>query len=158
MKWPKLLDFEKDGDFTLVAQIGDDTKEVADIVERIYQTRLMDKIGIDPSEIGGLLDEIVQRGIEQDAIVGISQGWRLGGAIQTTERKLAEKVLFHAKQPLMNWCVGNARVEPKGNAILITKQASGRSKIDALMALFNAISLMALNPDPPQKQYKSYFI
>ncbi|HEJ9744354.1 TPA: terminase large subunit, partial [Proteus mirabilis] len=67
-------------------------------------------------------------------------------------------VLFHAKQPLMNWCVGNARVEPKGNAILITKQASGRSKIDALMALFNAISLMALNPDPPQKQYKSYFI
>ncbi|HGM9819114.1 TPA: terminase large subunit [Proteus mirabilis] len=154
----KLLDFEKDGDFTLVAQIGDDTKEVADIVERIYQTRLMDKIGIDPSEIGGLLDEIVQRGIEQDAIVGISQGWRLGGAIQTTERKLAEKVLFHAKQPLMNWCVGNARVEPKGNAILITKQASGRSKIDALMALFNAISLMALNPDPPQKQYKSYFI
>lgn len=154
----KLLDFEEDGDFTLVAQIGDDTKEVADIVERIYQTRLMDKIGIDPSEIGGLLDEIVQRGIEQDAIVGISQGWRLGGAIQTTERKLAEKVLFHAKQPLMNWCVGNARVEPKGNAILITKQASGRSKIDALMALFNAISLMALNPDPPQKQYKSYFI
>ncbi|MBB6652259.1 terminase large subunit [Proteus mirabilis] len=154
----KLLDFEKDGDFTLVTQIGDDTKEVADIVERIYQTRLMDKIGIDPSEIGGLLDEIVQRGIEQDAIVGISQGWRLGGAIQTTERKLAEKVLFHAKQPLMNWCVGNARVEPKGNAILITKQASGRSKIDALMALFNAISLMALNPDPPQKQYKSYFI
>uniref|UniRef100_UPI003CCFFFE5 hypothetical protein n=1 Tax=Escherichia coli TaxID=562 RepID=UPI003CCFFFE5 len=38
--------------------------------------------------------------------------------------------------PLMAWCVGNARVEPKGNAILITKQASGRGKIDPLMALF----------------------
>jgi phage terminase large subunit-like protein len=25
----------------------------------------------------------------------------------------------------MAWCVGNAKVEPKGNAILITKQASG---------------------------------
>ncbi len=29
----------------------------------------------------------------------------------------------------MAWCVGNARVEPKGNAILITKQASGREKL-----------------------------
>jgi phage terminase large subunit-like protein len=37
-------------------------------------------------------------------------------------------------------------VEPKGNAILITKQASGSAKIDPLMATFNAVSLMALNP------------
>lgn len=154
----KLLDFEKDGDFTLVKQVGDDTKAVADITERIYQSGLLDKIGIDPAGIGGLLDEIVQRDIEQDSIVGISQGWRLGGAIQTTERKLAEKILFHGGQPLMNWCVGNARVEPKGNAILITKQASGRSKIDPLMALFNAVSLMALNPEPARKQYKVFFI
>lgn len=154
----KLLDFEKDGDFTLVKQAGDDTKAVADITERIYQSGLLDKIGIDPAGIGGLLDEIVQRGVEQDSIVGISQGWRLGGAIQTTERKLAEKILFHGGQPLMNWCVGNARVEPKGNAILITKQASGRSKIDPLMALFNAVSLMALNPEPAKKQYKVFFI
>lgn len=152
----KLLDFEKDGDFTLVKQAGDDTKAVADITERIYQSGLLDKIGIDPAGIGGLLDEIVQRGVEQDSIVGISQGWRLGGAIQTTERKLAEKILFHGGQPLMNWCVGNARVEPKGNAILITKQASGRSKIDPLMALFNAVSLMALNPEPAKNSTKCF--
>ncbi len=60
--------------------------------------------------------------------MGISQGWKLGGAIKTTERKLAEGVLVHGDQPLMA-CVGNARVEPKGNAILITKQASGRGKL-----------------------------
>jgi len=38
--------------------------------------------------------------------------------------------------------VANARVEPKGNAILVTTQASGSAKIDPLMAAFNAIALM----------------
>jgi len=47
---------------------------------------------------------------------------------------------------MMNWCVSNARIEDKGNAILVTKAASGKAKIDPLMALFNAVSLMALNP------------
>lgn len=48
---------------------------------------------------------------------------------------------------MMAWSVGNAKVEPKGNAIAITKQAAGCAKIDPLMALFNATSLMALNPE-----------
>ena len=46
----------------------------------------------------------------------------------------------------MAWAVSNARVEPKGNAIVITKQASGTAKIDPLMAAFNAVAWMSANP------------
>lgn len=154
----KLRDFEKAGDFTIVNRVGQDTEQVAEYVSRIYKADLLDKIGIDPAGVGQILDAMVEAGIPPDLVVGISQGWRLGGAIMTTERKLAEGVLVHGGQPLMAWCVGNARVEPKGNAILITKQASGKGKIDPLMALFNAVSLMALNPEAKKKDYQVFFI
>ncbi|WP_431625756.1 terminase large subunit [Citrobacter braakii] len=154
----KLRDFEKAGDFTIVKRVGQDTEQVAEYVSRIYEADLLDKIGIDPAGVGQILDAMVEVGIPPDLVVGISQGWRLGGAIMTTERKLAEGVLVHGGQPLMAWCVGNARVEPKGNAILITKQASGKGKIDPLMALFNAVSLMALNPEAKKKDYQVFFI
>ena len=69
------------------------------------------------------------------------------GAIKDTERMLAGGDMLHAQSEMMNWCVGNARVEQKGNAILITKAISGSAKIDPLMALFDAAALMALNPE-----------
>jgi phage terminase large subunit-like protein len=139
-------DFARDGDLTLCKRIGDDIADVVSIVQRIDAAGLLDKVGVDPAGIGGILDALADAGIAQDKVLGISQGWRLGGAIKTTERKLAEGQLIHGGSAMMNWCVGNARVEPKGNSILITKQASGFAKIDPLMALFNAVSLMALNP------------
>lgn len=154
----RLNDFVKDGDFVFVDEIGEDTSEVAEIIAKIHKAGLLDRIGIDPAEMGTILADIVSVGIPQELVIGISQGWRLGGAIKTAERKLAEGILVHASQPLMNWCVGNARVEPKGNAILITKQASGRAKIDPMMALFNSVSLMATNPESKIKDYKIYFI
>ncbi len=154
----RFQDFVACGDMTIVRRVGDDTAEVAEYVRRIHEAELLDHIGIDPSGVGQILDSLAEAGIPDESVVGISQGWKLGGAIKTTERKLAEGVLIHGDQPLMAWCVGNARVEPKGNAILITKQASGRGKIDPLMALFNAVSLMSLNPEPKKKAYEVFFI
>lgn len=141
-----LMDFSEAGELTIVKRVGDDTEGVAEIAYRIYSAGLLDKIGMDPAGIGGVLDALIERGIPQELIVGVSQGWRLGGAIKTLERKLAEETFWHAHQSLMNWCCGNAKVEPRGNAILITKQASGNAKIDPLMAAFNAVSLLSENP------------
>lgn len=143
----RFADFAADGDLVLVAEIGQDVAEVAQICAEVEATGCLDKIGIDPGGIGGILDGLTQAGIPEEKIVGVSQGWKLGGAIKTAERKLAEGVMQHQGSRMMAWCVGNAKVEPRGNAILITKQASGTAKIDPLMAMFNAVSLMALNPE-----------
>ena len=140
-------DFQKDGDLIIVEEIGQDVQQVGDIVMQCENAGLLDRIGVDPVGIGDIVDEVQARGIEHDRVVGIPQGWRLSGAIKTLERRVAEKTVTHGGQALMTWCVGNARVEPRGNAIIITKQASGTGKIDPLMATLNATALMAMNPE-----------
>ena len=151
---PKYRDFEQDGDLTIVKEIGQDFADVGVIVRRCDASGLLDRIGVDPAGIGGIVDELEggdengDGAIEHDRIVGIPQGWRMNGAIKTMERKVAEKTLIHGGSALMDWCVGNARVEPRGNAVSITKQASGTGKIDPLIASLAAVSLMAMNPEP----------
>ena len=142
----RFRDFAKDGSLTLVKQIGDDVTDVAEIVAEIERSGLLDKVGVDPAGIGGVLDAMIEAEVPQDKVIGISQGWKLSGSIKTTERKLAEGVLIHDGSAMMAWCVSNAKIEPKGNAMLITKQASGWAKIDPLMAMFSAVALMSLNP------------
>ena len=150
---PRLHDFEKAGQMTLVDMIGQDVDELAGMVHQVFEAGLLDKVGLDPGAIGGILDGILQTGVPEDKMVGVNQGWRLAGAIKTTERKLAEGVIIHDGTALMKWCVGNAKVKVSGNAIVITKQVSGTAKIDPLMATFNAVSLMALNPPAQTGQY-----
>ena len=101
----------------------------------------------DAAGIGDIVDELQARDFDIAVdVVAVSQGWRLNGAIKTTERKLAGGDLLVAKSGLMPWSVSNARTVQQGNAVSITKQASGTAKIDPLMALFNAVTLMSLNP------------
>lgn len=142
----RFKDFAAAGDLTLVQQIGDDVTAVVEIIRRVHEVGTLDKIGVDPYGIGTILEALVAAGIPEDKIVGISQGWKMAGAIKTTERWLAEGQLGHCGSDMMAWCVGNAKIVPVGNAVSITKQASGNAKIDPLMALLNAASLMALNP------------
>jgi phage terminase large subunit-like protein len=150
---PRLLDFAADGDLTIVERVGDDIDQIVDFIEQIREAgKFPEKgaIGVDPAGIGAVLDELGNRGIDTSTeagyVVGVPQGWQLMTAIKTVERKLAGSEFVHGGTRLMSWCVGNAKVEPRANGILITKQASGFAKIDPLMATFNAAALMAKNP------------
>ena len=143
----RFADFAADGDLVLVGNMGDDVDQVAEIVSKIYKSGLLDKVGTDPAGLGGILDALVAAGVPQELVVGITQGWKMNASIKTAERKLAEGGMLHGAQRMMNWCVGNAKIEQHGNAVVITKQASGTAKIDPLLALLNAVTLMALNPE-----------
>lgn len=155
---PALEDFAKAGHLTLVRRVGDDVEELADICEQVLAAGLLDLIGCDPVGLGAILDKLAEREIPEGKIVSVSQGWKLGGAIKTAERWLASGEFQPAAQPMMAWCVGNARVEPRANSILITKQASGSAKIDPLMAMFNAVTLMAQNPAAATKKFQMFVL
>jgi len=156
----KLRDFEKAKEMSLVSSVGADVDELVAIVMQVEDSGLLWRVGLDPALIGSILDALEAGGLPVDPenkdeckAVTVNQGWRLAGSIKNTERKLASGVLLHAGTQLMAWCVGNAKVKVVGNAIVITKQVSGTAKIDPLMALFNAVSLMALNPPAQVDQY-----
>ena len=143
--------FAAAGDLTIVKTLGEDIAGVVAIIVQAHDAGLLperDAIGMDAYGIGEVVDALGEADIATDQIGAVSQGFKLMGAIKTVERKLADGTLAHGGQEMLDWCVGNAKVERKGNALLITKQVSGVAKIDPLMALFDAAALMALNPQP----------
>lgn len=154
----RFKDFRRQGDLVIVEQIGQDVREVAELINRVEEAALLDKVGVDPAGIGSIVDAITDYDIAHERIVGIPQGWKLTGAIKTTERRLAEGAMQHQGSPLMAWSVGNAKVEQRGNAIVITKQTAGAAKIDPVMATFNAVALMALNPKARKAKHQMFFI
>lgn len=147
---PELLRLEETGDLILVDNIeGEANPEIVEYCVRIRDAGLFpdeDGIGMDPEGVGSIIDALVDAGFEIGDIRAISQGYKLNAAIKTAPVKLKNGSMVHCGQRLMTWCVGNARTEARGNAVIVTKSQSGSAKIDPLMAMFNAVQLMSWNP------------
>lgn len=146
---PRLRDFVNDRDLVVCEETDQDVREIADICERLFVAGMLPEkagIGLDAYGVASLLDALAERGMDGELTMAVGQGWKLQSAITTLPRKLKDRTMVHSGQPLMAWSVGNAKSELKGSNYIVTKQAAGASKIDPLMALFNAAMLMFLNP------------
>lgn len=149
----RLRDFAQDGDLVIVDDAEQPGQEAAAIIRQIKDAGLLPEkhgVGLDPYGVADLVDELAALDIEGDVLAAIKQGTALSPATWGLEFKLSKRTLIHADQPMMDWVVGNAKAEQRGNAQLITKQAAGKAKIDPLVALFNAAMLMSRNPTAPR--------
>ncbi|WP_246675136.1 terminase large subunit [Mesorhizobium sp. B2-3-4] len=164
----RLEDFEKAGDLEIIDDEFEDVagavtllnrvnelflpKDVAGflkLVDRINQAGLLAAVALDvEGPYGELVDALALIGVtvESGQIVGVGQGYKLMNALKTTERKLANGTLKHCPSPMMDWCVGNIKIEPTATAIRATKQNAGDAKIDPAMSLLDASSVMLTNP------------
>lgn len=145
----KLQEFADDGDLVISTDPEEPIAQAAQIVADIGERGLLPEkygIGLDPYGVTSLVDALADKGIEGEQLSAIRQGAALSPASWGLEPKLKNKTFRHCGQPLMTWCVGNAKAETRGGATLITKETAGRAKIDPLVAVFNAVMLMNRNP------------
>lgn len=147
---PELERLATFGDLTWVSNLEVEANAaIVEIATRVKEAGLLpeqDGIGMDPEGVGSIIDALVDAGFAIEDIRSISQGYKLNAAIQSAPVKLKNGRLVHGGQRLMQFCVGNAKTEARGNAVIVTKAQSGTAKIDPLMALFNAFMLMSWNP------------
>jgi phage terminase large subunit-like protein len=149
-----LEDFAARRELTIVDDELADISEIVAIVADIKDRGLLASVAVDPAGIGEFVDALAEIRVTPEAknIVGAPQGYQLMNAIKTCERKLLNGTLRHSGSELMAWCVGNLKIEPTATAIRATKQNAGDAKIDAVMALFNAATVMWQVKPAPEYQ------
>lgn len=150
---PRLQDFADLGQLVIVDEVGQDVIELCDIIERVRDANLLPEqhaIGVDPVGISDIIDELERREFSADQekgqIDGIPQGWTLTNIIKTLARRVSSGDAAHSGLEMMAWVIGNVKTEMRGNAVTVTKQVSGKAKIDPFMATLNAGQLMSKNP------------
>ena len=156
---PRLLDFEQEGSLTICETPSQLVTGFGEVFEKVLRSGLLpdkDAVGLDPNNVAAIIEELNKRGMTDEMLRRLRQGSALSPAWWGLEFKLADGSLFHGGTALMNWCVGNAKVEHRDNGIMITKEQSGTAKIDPLIATACAAILMSWNPDPAGADKRSY--
>jgi phage terminase large subunit-like protein len=148
-----LRDFEQEKTLTIGDGAARQAKFVG-LVQQVVASGLLpakDAVGVDPNNAAAVFEALAAGGVKPEQIRRLLQGPALAPAMYGFELKLDDGTFWHADQALMAWVLGNAKVEPKGNHLMITKQISGRAKIDPLIALLEAGILMSWNPESAHK-------
>ncbi|WP_410922048.1 terminase large subunit domain-containing protein [Pseudomonas aeruginosa] len=140
-----LQDFVAAGDLVLMNE-ADGLGPVIDLLLAIHQRRDGVVLAADPNGVAvEIAETLLAAGWVRADIVAVRQGWGLRPGYQALERRLRAGTFQHGGQPLLSWCVSNARVDPTSG--LVTKKVSGSAKIDCLTALATAaVALMELPP------------
>lgn len=157
----RLRDFSKAGELTIVEDELDDISDIIDIIAEVKRRGLLASVAVDPAGLGEMIEALAEIGVTQEdgLLIGAPQGYAMMNAIKTAERKLANGTLRHSGSSLMNWCVSNLKIEPTATAIRATKQTAGDAKIDPVMALFDAVTVMSRNPEVKrEKSYQMMFV
>ncbi|WP_158669963.1 terminase large subunit domain-containing protein [Bradyrhizobium guangdongense] len=147
----RLLDFKALGELTIYGTAGADISAIVEVIKTVKDRGLLGAVAVDPAGLGemveALADPDVDVTVENELLIGAPQGFGMMNAIKTAERKLQNGTLRHAKSSLMDWCVGNVKIEPLATAIRATKQNAGDAKIDPWAALMNGVWMMSRNPE-----------
>lgn len=146
----RLVGFAEEGSLTICDKAADLTKGFGDIFSRLLASGKLpekDAVGLDPNNVAALIEELTARGMTDKMLRRLLQGAALAPAWWGLEMKLSDGTVAHAGFDLMSWCAGNAKVERRANAIMITKQVSGTAKIDPIIATGEATILMSWNPE-----------
>ena len=156
-----LRDFQRAGELTIVDDALDDISDIIGKIDYVKERGLLASVAVDPAGLGDMIEALDEIGVSQENgnLEGVAQGWRMMTAIKSSERRLVNGTLRHAPSSLMDWCVGNLKIEPTATAIKATKQNAGDAKIDPVMALFDAVTVMSRNPEVKrEKTYQMMFV
>lgn len=145
----RLQGFAAAGEMTIVADELDDISAIVERIDEVNKRGLLAAVAVDPAGLGEMIEALDEIGVTVEAgtLIGAAQGYAMMNAIKTAERKLTNGTLRHSGSKMMDWCVGNLKIEPTATAIRATKQNAGDAKIDPVMALFDAVTVMVRNPE-----------
>lgn len=153
---PALLDFATERTLTICETPQELISGFGKAFQRVLESGLLpakDAVGLDPNNVAAIIEDLMARGMTDEMLRRLRQGPALSPAWWGIEFKLADGTFFHGGTTMMNWVVGNAKVERRGNGILITKETAGSAKIDPLIATGCAAILMSWNPAASPAEY-----